>query len=89
VHLINENGEVVAECALTSEHVVRPYANAVDRNEMARPMAGSSGSYSHFPTSFMLEVANLTQLQTHIFVIPTLLWQSHLSNVSVHVSLLI
>ncbi|OKL58659.1 hypothetical protein UA08_06330 [Talaromyces atroroseus] len=45
VNLINASGNIVAECALTSEHVVRPYLKAADTKQMAQPMATCLDSY--------------------------------------------
>lgn len=35
--LVNRNGEIVAQCILTCEHVVRPYVQGDDDMEMPRP----------------------------------------------------
>lgn len=45
VDLVDKNGKVVAECALTADHVVRPYVNAANKNEMPWPTETSSGRY--------------------------------------------
>lgn len=42
VNVIKKNGDLVAQCALVSDHVVRPYAT-VNADEMPRPVAENMG----------------------------------------------
>ncbi|PCG96537.1 Peptidase S64, Ssy5 [Penicillium occitanis (nom. inval.)] len=59
VDLVDRNGEVVAQCMLTCEHVVRPYVEGDDEMKMLRPKADCVEPYlrdatvqtQHFPIS--------------------------------------
>lgn len=47
-NLVKKSGEVSAQCALVSDHVVRPYVS-VNPDEMSRPTAENMGKYAPSP----------------------------------------